>query len=140
MLKTIQEFRRSLRLKKTLLPFYQEVRRNLEIYYVMDQRQFFDQTFHLEAWGNIREVPDLTITDRTRTYAERLESFNEAFREYRDYEEWFNADPERKTRDNSAVFHKKKQAVTEAFKGLGALIKDVFEHLEKTLEKIGLLK
>ena len=56
-------------IKKSLLPLLDEMEKNLEKYYVMDQRQFIESGFGMEAWARAQKLQDFNFDDRLKHYA-----------------------------------------------------------------------
>jgi len=126
--------------KKALMAFYEEVDRNLESYYVMFQLNRL-RFFSLEQWDQVRNRPDVDWPPDVGRYAQVLADYNTTLKDFKDYEQWYSADVENKTRENGQVLHTKREAAEEKFRqGLEDLIKNAKGQVERQLMDKGIIK
>ena len=128
------------RLRKNLLVFLSEMDKNLEIFYVMDQRQFITQGFILEAWDLVKNEELINKLPCMKTYAQALQSFNSLYKEHKEFEQWYSADMSRKTPDNAKKLHALKHDLDKKMKSLEAIIIPAGQDLEKEMLQLGMLK
>ena len=139
MLNIIKEAMRKREGQRLLLEFHDEVCRNWEAYYVMFQLGKL-RAFELAVWKKIKSDAHLPIDGRIRTSLEILEDYNIAFDDFKKYEQWYSADIDRKTRENSLVLHEKREAANAKFQPLEAVVKTAREVLEQQLHAQKILK
>jgi len=136
----IKDWQRQQELKKTLKPFWQEVSKNLELFYVMDQRQVIDHIFTMAQWEKTKQLPKIEFSDVIQQYVSSLEEFNRVFIDFKSFEKWYSGDAQRKTRENAQQLHAKKALVSETFKTLRPILEQAKETLTQRLLTIGVLK
>ena len=129
-----------MRLKKDLLAFLAEMEKNLELFYVMDQRQFILGGFSTDAWGPVRDTDIVRKHEPIRLYNSAVEEFNRLFKEHKEYETWYASDMNNKTQDNAKKLHGMKQDLDRRLKGMEAVIILAGQALEKEMLAMGLLK
>ncbi len=132
MLKFLQDLKKKREQKRLLLDFLAEIEKNLESYYVMDQigRLRF---FSLESWEKVKGYEDLTFGQEIRNYVQALSEYNRLLKDFKDYEQWYAADIERKNQENGKLLHAKKEASGQKFKGLDQVIKPALISLREKL-------
>jgi predicted MPP superfamily phosphohydrolase len=126
--------------QKALMKFYDELKKNLEIFYVMDQRQFIDMEFRAAAWGRIK---DLTLTKtfpKILAYGSSVEDFNGFYRRFKEFEKWYAADMANKTKDNAQKLHTQRSELEGKLKTMYPVICSAGEELEYKLIDLGLIK
>ena len=128
------------RLQKRLMDLLNEMEKNLEVFYVMDQRQFITHGFILNAWENIKEEELLKKYPSIHQYAKALADFNNLFNEYKEFEQWYTADMSRKTADNAKKLHGLKHDLDKQLKMMEAIIIPAGQDLEKEMLQLGFLK
>ena len=125
--------------QRLLSEFYDEVCRNWEAYYVMFQLGKL-RAFELDVWKKIKSDSHQPIDGKVRRSLEILEDYNAAFDDFKKFEQWYSADIERKTRDNSLILHDKREAANNKFQPLEAVVKTAREVLEEQLRAQKILK
>ena len=113
--------------KQDLLAFLAEMEKNLEIFYVMDQRQFITEEFLLEAWAKVKDDEMVQKHPSIASYAAALEEFNRLLKES-------------KEPDNARKLHGLKQELDKRLKGMEVLIIPAGQILEKEMLDMGLLR
>lgn len=127
-------------LKKNLLTFLAEMEKNLEIFYVADQRQFITQPFLVQAWETVQAEPMVRKNEAIGVYAAAINEFNRLLKEQKAYEQWYTGDLKNKTQENGRKLHVLKQDLDRKLKGLEAVIIPAGQALEKEMLQLGLLK
>lgn len=125
---------------RILLPFYEELKKNLEIYHVMDQRQFIDMEFKAEVWLKVKAQEIILSFDRVQTYGRAIEDFNQFYQDFKKFEKWYASDMANKTRDNAQKLHTQRSELEGKLKGLYPVICRAGEQVEYKLIALGLLK
>ncbi|MBL8012361.1 MAG: hypothetical protein JNN05_00800 [Candidatus Omnitrophica bacterium] len=125
---------------RLLLPFYEELKKNLEIYHVMDQRQFIDMEFKADVWLKTKSHPTIRSFDKVVIYGQAIEDFNQFYRNFKDFEKWYAADMTNKTRDNAQKLHTQRSELDGKLKTLYPVICRAGEQVEYKLIDLGLLK
>jgi hypothetical protein len=126
-------------LRTKLLNFLAEMEKNLEIYYVMDQRQFITTGFLMDNWARVKEVDFIKRQEYISAYAESLVTFNTAFEEQKAFEKWYSSDINHKTQENAKKLHALKHDLTERIKVLEPIIILAGQALEKELLNLGFI-
>ena len=132
MLNFWQEWKKKSNLKKLLLEFYKEVKKNLEAYYVMDQLERL-RSFRLERWQKMKDYANITFGEEVLFYIRIIEDYNRALENFKGYEQWYASDVNNKTQENVRTLHLKKQEADQKFKNLDQVIKSVIAVLETRL-------
>ena len=125
---------------KALMPFYGELKKNLEIYHVMDQRQFIDMEFKMDTWQKIKSTEHIHSFDKVYTYGQKIEEFNQFYRTFKEFEKWYAADMANKTRDNAQKLHTQRNQLEIQLKELYPVICKAGEQIEYKLIALGLIK
>ncbi len=128
------------RLKKDLTAFLEEMDKNLELFYVMDQRQFIIHGFKHEAWPLVKDQEIVRKHEAIGSYVRAIEEFNAALKEHKAYEQWYASDMQNKTPENAKKLHGLKNALDAKLKGMEAVIILAGQALEKEMLHLGLLK
>ena len=123
---------------RALMHFYEELKKNLEIFYVMDQRQFIDMEFRSVQWekikGTAKNYPKMLA------YGAAVEEFNRFYRQFKEFEKWYAADMANKTRDNAQKLHTQRSELDDKLKTMYPVICAAGEELEYKLIELGLIK
>jgi len=127
-------------IRRDLFDFLAEMEKNLEFFYVMDQRQFITHGFLNDAWPRVKNLELIKQHETIAMYASAMEHFNSALKEYKDFEVWYTADVNRKSPDNARKLHTLKQNLDQKLKTLEAVIIPAGQDLEREMLKLGLLK
>ncbi len=126
-------------LKRKLLAFLDEMEKNLEIYYVMDQRQFVIHGFVMNLWEQVKDLDIIRKQEIIITYAQALLEFNKAFKENKDYEQWYSSDMKNKNNENAKKLHVLKDGLNQRVRTLEAIIIPAGQVLEKELLNLGFI-
>ena len=116
-----------------MLPLLDEMEKNLEKYYVMDQRQFIESNFDLQAWNKAQALKEFTFDERLKHYAYILEQFNTSYAAFKEFERWYVSDLKNKTAENAKKLHTQKQELETRVKKLDRIIIPAGQVLEKKL-------
>ncbi len=127
-------------LKKGLFEFLDEMEKNLELYYVMDQRQFIIEGFLTETWGLVKDKDLIKKHNSIVVYAKSTEDFNSSFKAYKDFEAWYTSDINHKTPDNARKLHALKDVLDHQLRAMEAIIITAGQDLEREMVTLGLLK
>lgn len=135
----IKDWQHKRQLRKNLLGLLDEMEKNLETYYVIDQRQFITNGFLMHQWENCKDIDLIKKHEAIKVYAASLTSFNEAFEEQRAYEQWYTSNMEHKTPDNAKKLHALKNGLMDRVKTIEAVIIPAGQVLEKELLNLGFI-
>jgi hypothetical protein len=127
-------------IKKYLFDFLAEMEKNLEFFYVMEQRQFISHGFLNDTWPLVKDMDIIKRRESVRVYAAALEDFNRSLKAFKEYEAWYTGDVDHKSPDNARKLHALKHAVDEKLKGMEAVIIPAGQDLEREMLELGLLK
>ena len=125
--------------KNNLLEFLDEIEKNLEIYYVMDQRQFVTNCFLLDKWQKVKDLEVLKTHQDIKKYAEALMDFNKAYEDYKSYEQWYSSDMKNKNSENAKQLHTLKDSLQIKIKSFEAIIITAGQSLERELLNLGFI-
>jgi hypothetical protein len=139
MIRVIQNLFEKNQRKKNLLAFLNEMERNLELFYVIDQRQFVTQGFSMDSWNLVKDSDMVKKHESIKIYGRSLESFNKHFKEFKEYEQWYASDMTNKTPENAKKLHAMKHDMDQKIKGLEPIIILAGQELEKEMLRLGLL-
>ena len=129
----IQSWYTNRSLKKQLLTFLDEMEKNLEIYYVIDQRQFITGGFIMKEWETCKELDAVKRHEAIKVYGAALTEFNKAFTENKEYEQWYSSNMDNKIPENAKKLHALKNGLMDRVKTLEAIIIPAGQTLEKEL-------
>ena len=127
-------------LRKELFDLLAEMEKNLEFFYVMDQRQFITQGFLTDIWPRVKEVDIIKRHESIVKYARATEDFNLSLKAHKEYEAWYTGDAKNKTPENGRKLHAMKHELDQKLKSLEALIIFAGQDLEREMLQLGLLK
>jgi len=127
-------------LRKGLFDFLAEMEKNLEFFYVMDQRQFITHGFLTDVWPRVKDVDIIKQHESIAKYVQATEDFNLGLKAYKDYEAWYTGDLKNKNPENARKLHALKGELDQKLKGMEALIIPAGQDLEREMLKLGLLK
>ena len=127
-------------LRKNLFDFLAEMEKNLEFFYVMDQRQFITSGFLTEMWPLVKEMDIIKQHEAIAKYAHATEDFNHSLKAHKEYETWYTGDIKNKTPEGAKKLHALKHELDLKLKGMEALIIPAGQDLEREMLKLGLLK
>ncbi len=139
MLGIIQSWRKKNSSKKNLLSFLSEMEKNLETYYVMDQRQFIVHGFQMDKSNSVKDLEIIRNNKDIQLYLESLNNFNNAYQEYKSYEKWYTSDEKNKNNDNARKLHSLKDSLQTRIKNYEAIIVQAGQSLERELLKLGFI-
>ncbi len=135
----IKSWRTKSLLRKQLLAFLDEMEKNLEIFYVMDQRQFIIHGYSMDVWEKVKDLNIIKSQEAIKTYAVDLIAFNNAFKEHKEYEKWYTSDVQNKNVENGKKLHDLKNKLDARIKPLEAVIIAAGQALEKELLNLGFI-
>jgi len=127
-------------LKKNLLDFLAEMEKNLETFYVMDQRQFITYGFSMDKWPLVKDLDIIKKHGTIARYAKAIEEFNASLKAFKEYESWYTGDLKNKTPEGSRKLHAMKHELDERIRAMEALIIPAGQDLEREMLQLGLLK
>jgi hypothetical protein len=127
-------------LRKVLFDFLAELEKNLETFYVMDQRQFITHGFLTDAWPLVRDLDIIKRHETIVKYAAAMEDFNRALKAHKEYEVWYSGDINNKTPENARKLHALKDELDRKLWSLEAVIIPAGQDLEREMLQLGLLK
>jgi hypothetical protein len=125
---------------KTLMHFYEELKKNLELFYVMDQRQFIDMEFRSTAWAKIKTMEAIAAYPKVQAYGASIEDFNAFYCRFKEFEKWYAADMANKTKENAQKLHTQRSELEAKLKTMYPVICSAGEELEYKLIELGLIK
>ncbi len=128
------------KLYKTLRALLAEMEKNLEAFYVMDQRQFITGGFETAAWARVQGMDIVAKQEAIQMYAAAINKFNALFQEYKAYEQWYASDMKNKTQDNAKKLHGLKHELDTRLKDMEGIIIPAGQALEKEMLTLGMLK
>jgi len=126
--------------RKNLFDFLAEMEKNLEFFYVMDQRQFITAGFLTDTWDTVKDLDIIKRNESIVLYAKATKNFNQALKEYKDYELWYTADVKHKSPENARKLHALKHVLDLKLREMEAVIIPAGQDLEREMLKLGLLK
>jgi hypothetical protein len=126
--------------KKNLFDFLAEMEKNLEFFYVMDQRQFITTGFLTGIWPRVKDMEIIKSHESIVLYASLTEDFNHSLKTYKDYETWYTGNTNHKTPENAKKLHALKNELDLKLKAYEAVIIPAGQDLEREMLKLGLLK
>lgn len=140
MLGLLKGLTRQGKIDQMLLRFYEELKKNLELYHVHDQRQFIDKEFRTEEWAKVKSVEAVQGAGKIQIYGKAIEDFNRFFHTFRGFEKWYAADMANKTKENAQKLHTQRAELDGKLKDLYPIICQAGEQLEYKLIDLGLIK
>ena len=126
--------------KKNLFAFLAEMEKNLEFFYVMDQRQFVTHGFLTDCWQQVKDLDNIKRHEPIVIYAKAMEDFNLSLKTHKEYETWYTGDINNKNPENARKLHALKAELDQKLKGMEAVIILAGQDLEREMLKFGLLK
>jgi hypothetical protein len=126
--------------RKSLFDFWAEMEKNMELFYVMDQRQFITGGFLTGTWPRVKEMDIIRRHETIATYARAMEDFNHSLKVHKEYESWYTGDVKNKTPENARKLHELKHELDLKLKGMEAVIIPAGQDLEREMVQLGLLK
>ena len=136
----VQKIARRQKLKKNLLAFLAEMEKNLETFYVMDQRQFITGGFLTRAWDQIKDEALIKKHASILVYIRAIEDVNRMVKEHKEFEQWYAADMNNKTPDNARKLHGMKNDLDKKLKTMEAVIIPAGQALEREMLQLGMLR
>lgn len=135
MITLIKDYFKAREQRRVSRAFVEEVKHNLEQYYVMFQINRL-RFFALDEWQRFSALTSNVPGPAVAEYARRLTVYNQTLKEYKEFEQWYNEDLDRKNQDNGRVLHQKKEMAQAQFKGLESVIKAALEEAPKFASRI----
>ena len=139
MFKIIQSWQNKKNIRKNLLGFLSEIEKNLEIYYVMDQRQFITSCYLMDKWQQVKDFDILKVHPEIKLYVDCLVDFNKAYEEYKVYEQWYSSDMKNKNNENAKKLHALKDSLQVKIKTFEGIIIAAGQALERELLNLGFI-
>ncbi len=133
-------FKKKFNAERSLFDLLNEMEKNLENFYVMDQRQFITQGYLTDAWDKVKDLGLIKRHETIVKYAAVMEDFNNSLKAYKEFETWYTQDINRKTPETARKLHDMKNALDAKLKGMEALIIYAGQDLEREMLQLGLLK
>ena len=127
-------------LRKDLFDFLAEMEKNMELFYVMDQRQFITAGFLTDMWPRVKDLELIKRHESIALYTHATEDFNLSLKTYKDYEAWYTGNIDHKTPENAKKLHAQKHELDLKLKGYESVIIPAGQDLEREMLKLGLLK
>jgi len=127
-------------LKKDLFAFLAQMEKNLEFFYVMDQRQFVVHGFLTDIWPLVKDMDIIKRHETIAAYARATEDFNHSFKNYKEFESWYAGDINNKTPENARKLHALKNEMDMMLRSMEAIIIFAGQDLEREMIKLGVLK
>ena len=112
----------------------------MELFYVMDQRQFITSGFLTDMWPRVKDMDIIKRHETIANYARAMEDFNHSLKAYKEYEAWYTGDINNKTPENARKLHAIKHELDRNLKVMEAVIIPAGQDLEREMLKLGLLK
>ncbi len=136
----IEQFQKKRALKKLCLDFDAELKKNLESYYVMFQLGRL-RFFKMEISQAVLNNPEISLPPEVRRYLDVIESYNKCLKDFTDFETWYAADINRKTKENGIILHAKKEEAQKKFQaGLEEVIKAAVKSWDSWLKQQKMIK
>ena len=127
-------------MRKNLFDFLAEMEKNLESFYVMDQRQFITGGFLTDIWPLVKDLGIIKRHETIIMYAKSMEEFNHALKAHKEYETWYSGNIDHKTAENARKLHALKHELDMKLNGMEAVIILAGQDLEREMLKLGLLR
>jgi hypothetical protein len=128
------------KLNKNLFDFLAEMEKNLETFYVMDQRQFITDGFSMDIWPLVKDTDIIKRHEIIAKYAHAMEDFNRSFKAHKEYDDWYSANIKNRAPENARKLHGLKDELDLKMQDLEALIILAGQDLEREMLQLGLLK
>ncbi len=140
MLAAVKQWYNDHKMKHHLLEFLDEMEKNLETFYVMDQRQFITAGFKRSAYESVQGFDFINKSDAIKKYITTIDDFNKSFDAYKEFEQWYTSNTDHKTPDNAKKLHALKNSVDEKLKGMDAVIIPAGQDLEREMLKLRIIR
>ena len=127
-------------LRKHLFDFLAEMEKNMELFYVMDQRQFITSGFLTGMWPLVKNIEIIKRHSSLTKYANAMQDFNHSLKAHKDYEIWYTGDLKNKSPENAKKLHALKNDLDMKLKDMEAIIILAGQDLEREMVQLGLLK
>ena len=127
-------------LRRDIFAFWVEMDKNMELFYVADQRQFISDVFLIDLWPRVRDLDMIKRQEAILIYAKAIEDFNHAFKVYKGYEAFYSGDMKNRNPENARKLHALKHELDQKLWGMEALIIPAGQDLEREMLQLGLLK
>ena len=127
-------------LRKNIFAFWAEMDKNIELFYVADQRQFITDGFLMDLWPQVRDLDVIKRQEAILIYAQSVGDFNRAFKVYKEYEAFYSGDIKNRNPENARKLHTLKEQLDQKLTGMEAVIINAGQALEREMLPLGLLK
>jgi len=112
----------------------------MELFYVMDQRQFITSGFVTDTWPKVKDLEIIKRHESIAMYARATEDFNNSLKAFKEYEAWYTGDINHKTPENAKKLHAQKHELDMKLRAYESVIIPAGQDLEREMLKLGLLK
>ena len=127
-------------LKTHVFAFLAEMEKNLEFFYVMDQRQFISHGFLHETWVLVKDLDLVKRHESVLVYIAAVEDFNRCLNAFKAYETWYASDLQHRSPENARKLHTLKHELDQKLTGMEAVIIPAGQDVEREMVQLGLLK
>lgn len=127
-------------MKEHLFAFLAEMEKNLEFFYVMDQRQFISHGFLNETWVLVKDMDPVKRHESVRVYVAAIDDFNRGLKDFKEFETWYASDINHKSPENARKLHAMKHELDKKLRDMEAIIIPAGQDLERDMVQLGLLK
>jgi hypothetical protein len=121
--------------ERSLLAFWDEINRNLEKYYVVEQRQFIADPFESEVFDRLEARLAEIFSGEFTDYGMAVRAFNQEYLAVKAYEAFYASSADRKTREHALVLHEKQEALERIFVECRPNIIFARDRLRRLMEK-----
>lgn len=126
--------------KNPVFAFWAEMDKNMELFYVADQRQFITSGFLSDMWPRVCDLDMIKRHESIGIYAKSVEDFNRSFKAYKEYEAWYSGDMKNRSPENARKLHTLKEGLDQKLLGMEAVIISAGQDLEREMLSLGLLQ
>jgi hypothetical protein len=127
-------------LKESLFAFWAQMDKNMELFYVMDQRQFVTGGFLMDVWPQVKDLDMVKKHETIVIYAKAIDDFNHSFKVYKEYEAWYSEDIKNRIPENARKLNILKDGLDQKVVGMESVIIAAGQDLEREMLQLGLLK
>jgi hypothetical protein len=127
-------------LRQNIFAFLAEMEKNMELFYVSDQRQFITGGFVNDVWPRVCDLDMIKRHESIRVYDRAVEDFNLNFKLHKEYEAFYSGDMKNRSPENARKLHVLKDALDQKLIGMEAVIIRAGQDLEREMLQLGLLK
>ncbi len=114
---------------------YEEANRNLERYYVSEQRRFITDAFEIQVLEAAQTYLVINFPEEVISYADAVIDFNATLKDVKDLEAVYISNLAHKTRENAERLHSKKEALEQKMLRMKPIIVSAQKSLLDLLHK-----